>query len=150
MADFDIRKQSLVVFLLILIDQLIKNLTVGINSEIVKTEFLDFSLFYAKNFGVAYGLFSGLNLMIIFTSIIILVLLIKYRDEIGILPFILIFSGGFSNLIDRIFYGFVHDMFYLRVLLFEFNIFNFADVLISLGIILILCDLIRNCVIKNK
>lgn len=143
MVDSDTRKTIFYVTILILIDQAIKFLTIDINYTILDTYFLSIGLIYAKNYGVAYGLFSGMHYFIIFATLIILYFLIKYRAEIKQIPFILIFSGGVGNLLDRIFFGYVNDMFYLRIIFFEFNIFNPADIMISLGIVMVIYDLMK-------
>ena len=51
----------------------------------------------------------------------------------------LIFLGGLSNLYDRIFFGFVVD--YLKIPVFPF-VFNFSDVLITVGCLFIIWSLI--------
>ena len=48
----------------------------------------------------------------------------------------MIMSGGVGNLIDRIRLGYVID--YLDVKLFNFAVFNFADICVVVGAILLL------------
>lgn len=54
-----------------------------------------------------------------------------------IFPIALIYAGGLSNILDRFTYGAVVDFFYWHYL-FDFAIFNFADVMIDLGVVLII------------
>ena len=49
---------------------------------------------------------------------------------------VLVISGGIGNLIDRIRIGYVVD--YIEVRLFRFAIFNFADICVTVGIVLLL------------
>ena len=53
----------------------------------------------------------------------------------------LIISGGFGNIIDRLFRGgLVVD--YLDVQLFDFAIFNFADCCVVVGVVLLLIQIL--------
>ena len=57
----------------------------------------------------------------------------------------LILAGGFGNLIDRIFRGYVVD--YIDITrLFDYPIFNFADICIVVGVILVITVIIVNTV----
>ncbi len=53
------------------------------------------------------------------------------------IPLAFIFAGGLSNILDRFTYGAVVDYFYWHYM-FDFAIFNFADVLIDLGVVIII------------
>lgn len=53
------------------------------------------------------------------------------------LPLGIIFGAGFSNVLDRFIHGGVVDYIFWHYQ-FEFAIFNFADVMIDLGVVLIL------------
>ena len=48
----------------------------------------------------------------------------------------LFIAGGIGNLIDRIRFGYVVDMFELK--LFKFAIFNFADICVTFAFVMIL------------
>ena len=58
------------------------------------------------------------------------------------LPIALLFAGGLSNILDRFTYGGVVDYFYWHYG-FEFAIFNFADVMIDLGVVIIIYKQIK-------
>lgn len=102
-----------------------------------------FYITYVNNKGVAWSILSGkVNLIIIITSIIILLLTIYILKKdnytkLDIITYSLILSGSLGNLLDRIIYGYVID--YLDFYIFNYNypIFNFADICIVLGIILL-------------
>jgi signal peptidase II len=59
-----------------------------------------------------------------------------------------ILAGGMGNLIDRVYRGFVVD--YIEPLFIEFAIFNFADILVTCGAIVlvvwIIVDIIRESI----
>lgn len=50
---------------------------------------------------------------------------------LGVVPAVLVLSGGLGNLIDRIAFGYVTDMF--RTLFMNFAVFNVADICITVG-----------------
>ena len=52
--------------------------------------------------------------------------------------YLVILIGAFSNIFDRMLNGFVIDFIYLHYKDFYWPAFNFADIYISIGIVLIL------------
>jgi len=59
---------------------------------------------------------------------------LKKKDFDSQWPWILLFSGGLSNFLERIFFGCVLD--YISIPFFP--IFNVADVLLTLGVVVLL------------
>ena len=99
-------------------------------------------LTYVENRGAAFGIFQGrvglLSLVTLAVLIALAVFLVRgsVRHPAGRWSFCLILAGGFGNLIDRVFRGFVVD--YLDVSpLFSFPVFNFADCCVVCGSILL-------------
>ena len=101
------------------------------------------SLNFTLNKGVAFSMFAflGENLKYIQVALIGAVLgyifwkretLREYAFALGLLM-----GGGISNLLDRFLHGGVVDYVYWHCG-FDFAIFNFADVMIDLGVLLIL------------
>ena len=101
------------------------------------------SLNFTLNKGVAFSMFAflGENLKFIQLFLIAAVLgylfyrrndLTRYAVALGLLM-----GGGISNLLDRFLHGGVVDYVYWHCG-FDFAIFNFADVMIDLGVVLIL------------
>lgn len=96
--------------------------------------------YYTENTGAAFGSFKGSRFFLVFVTAAMIIFLIIYaiRDKrkhpLFIASAVLIVSGGAGNLFDRIFYGYVVDYFELR--LFDFAIFNFADICVVIGTIL--------------
>ena len=138
--------------LLIIIDQTIKILVYKnlFCSEITVIKGL-LNITYVENTGGAFG-FGSKNIIIFITFTIILVafligLLIKKINEYNMvkkISIIMIISGGIGNLIDRIFRGFVIDYIDINQL-FEYPMFNFADICIVLG-----CIIFAICLVFNK
>lgn len=132
--------------LIIILDQIVKFLMIDKNIIIIENV-LKFT--FTKNYGMAFSIGNGL-ISIIISSVLIIVLLvfiIVKRNEIkNFMPYILILSGGFSNLIDRIFRGYVID--YISV--FKFAIFNIADSFVVIGILMLVFIYIKTIFSKNE
>ena len=108
--------------------------------------FLDFRMVW--NRGISMGLFQAdgdggrLALIILTTlvSIFILVWLIRTQEKILAIALGLVLGGAVGNIWDRISYGAVADFVHLHVGNLSFYIFNVADSVITLGVILLLAD----------
>ena len=100
------------------------------------------SFVFVLNEGVAFSWFAFLGdslkwlqivlLGVIFFYLIYDKLLYKYPLAIG-----LIFAGGISNVYDRFVHGGVVDFIYWHCG-FDFAIFNFADVIIDVGVVMLI------------
>ncbi|HEY1015753.1 MAG TPA: signal peptidase II [Herpetosiphonaceae bacterium] len=96
-------------------------------------------LVYVQNTGMAFGLFAGASALLgVLASLVLLTVLWQARawlratDGLGRLSTASVVAGGVGNILDRIQHGFVVD--YLSLLpLPIFQVFNSADVAISLG-----------------
>ena len=98
-------------------------------------------LLTVHNYGAAWSSFSGQRwfLLAVTTCIVvaIVVLLARHivRHPLGVAACFLILSGGIGNIIDRMRFGYVVDMFH-----FEFwptyPVFNVADICVVCGAIL--------------
>ncbi|PIQ70388.1 hypothetical protein COS55_01690 [Candidatus Shapirobacteria bacterium CG03_land_8_20_14_0_80_40_19] len=80
-----------------------------------------------------------------FSSVIIILLtvfILKYKKKLPVLVrhgLALIFVGGLSNFSDRVIFGFVID--YIKISFLPF-VFNFSDILITAGCLLVIYPLI--------
>ena len=106
-----------------------------------------FNLTYVQNRGVAFGLFQGkIDIVSILALIAIALILFYFCKNFKKISFLeriaytMIFSGAVGNMIDRLFRAFVIDMLDFRGI-WSF-IFNFADVWINTGVILIVVEYI--------
>lgn len=106
---------------------------------------------YYLNDGMAFSMLAGKQTLLIgMTSImlvcVLLVLLFRKMRPWERISWTLILGGGIGNLIDRFFNGVVVD--YINVLFVNFAVFNFADICITTGVILlmawVLYDSFRN------
>ena len=55
----------------------------------------------------------------------------------------IIISGALSNIIDRIINGYVIDFIYIHISNFYWPAFNFADIYISIGILMVIINIIN-------
>jgi signal peptidase II len=56
-----------------------------------------------------------------------------------LLPFFILIGGAYGNIVDRMLNGFVTDFLHLHYYYrYNFYVFNFADVLVNIGVILII------------
>ena len=106
-----------------------------------------FHLTYTENRGAAFGMLQNARWFFIVTTIlacgVIIWFLYKERGKMHLLMRItlaLILGGALGNLIDRVFLGYVRDMFYAVVI--NFAIFNVADSAVSVGCALLFIDLL--------
>ena len=139
-------KISISSIILIVIDIVIKliisnNLILNQSISVINNFFY---ITYVKNTGVAWSILSGkINLIIVITLAIIMLLIIyifnkKSYSVLEIISYSMLLSGSIGNLIDRIIYGYVNDYLDFNILGDDYPIFNFADICIVIGIILIL------------
>ena len=113
-------------------------------------EYLDgtFRLIYAENTGAFLGLGDTLPpiwkyiLLIFFPTLVLFLFAATYfKASSSLLQFAgmsLIVGGGIGNLIDRIAYGSVIDFMHINVGGLKTGIFNFADVAVTVGLIVLL------------
>ena len=137
-------------FVLVAFDLLSKKIvfdSIDLHTFLSLTFFLD--LTHIHNFGVSFGLFSGLispRLLIILGLLVvgfIFYLMKSASDMFEEWSLLIIISGALSNIIDRIFNGYVIDFIYFHYKDFFWPAFNFADIYITIGIIMILINILR-------
>lgn len=122
--------------LLLLADRAVKLLCEGISAPLIPGVI---ALREAKNTGMALGLFQGNTMAVLILSLVLIgacLWLLRGMRLSGWAPFSLslMAGGALGNMIDRIAYGYVIDMF--EFLFVDFYIFNVADVGVVCGAIL--------------
>lgn len=154
------KKIYIIALLGLIIDQLIKLIVTSFmdiyNSITVVEDF--FFLTYVRNKGAAWGIFSNNTLILALISVVFLFFLIKYINneteikKINAISFGFILGGIAGNLLDRLIRGYVVDFFRFVILGYNYPVFNIADVLIVIGVILFIVDLILGDgrVVKRK
>lgn len=132
--------------ILIIIDQFTKYLVVtniaNENPVVLIDNFL--KLYYIENRGAAFGILQGFrSLFTVITILVLLFLIVFLIRNYNKVPFIylvsfsLLIGGTIGNFIDRIRLHYVVDFISMRFFGHDFAIFNFADMFIVLGTVLI-------------
>ena len=130
---------AILTVILVALDQLVKYLVL---QNIPLGEHVPFipyilDLTYVKNTGAAFSMFSKYTWMLTAISLVMSVVLAAalwknfFRHPLGKLPITLLLAGAVGNLIDRMAWGFVVDMF--NVLFMRFAVFNVADIFVVVG-----------------
>ena len=95
---------------------------------------------FVLNPGMAFSLLSGRQLFLIVATSAALILVAYWllfrsrNDRLQQAALILVLGGGIGNLIDRVLNGEVVD--YINPLFIDFAVFNFADILVCVGVAL--------------
>ena len=94
-------------------------------------------LSYVQNTGAAFSLFQEHTWVLAAVSLVVAVLLILalikkiFTRPWGVISLAVVLAGAVGNLIDRVFLGFVTDMF--QTTFMNFAVFNVADICVVLG-----------------
>lgn len=136
--------------LLVVIDQIVKILIISkmtlLESITIISNF--FNITYVRNTGAAWSILSDNSLLLIIISIFALVLLYYYLiknkelSRIDIISYSMLTGGIIGNLIDRVVHGYVIDYLDFKIFNYNFPIFNIADTLIVISVIVIGISLI--------
>ena len=135
----------LIVILLIFSDFFSKKIifhSIELNKLISIVPFFD--LTHIHNYGIAFGLFAGiLPLWFIILSGLVMVIflffwMLKTTNKLDMWGILLIIIGAISNIGDRLINNYVLDFILLHYNQYYWPAFNFADIYISVGIIIII------------
>lgn len=152
------KKRDIIIFcfLFVLIDQILKFLVIhfiSFNNDIVIIKNF-FSLTNIQNSGAALGILSNNIVFLIFVSLVLIYYVLKEiknsNERYTVISLVLILGGSIGNLIDRVFRGYVVD--YMSFTLFNKSmpVFNFADMLITFGVFMLIFLVIKGGLNANK
>lgn len=153
------KKYKIVIFvtILVLLEQLTK-IVILKNRENLPITVINnvFMLSYVENSGVAFGIKVGSVWSFIIVNIVILGIIIKFMysqlQELNnktIIILSLVLAGGISNLVDRIFRGYVVDFLDITPII-NFPVFNFADIMIVVAVFIFGVMMIKNIIKDGK
>lgn len=135
----------------LVLDRLHKFLQIDVfgwrGGEVVSiTPFFDYVLVW--NTGISYGLLAGLTpeMLLLVMGLAVVALGWWWIKEDALMTRIgiaLAIGGALSNAIDRMVYGAVADFFHFYVNTWSFYVFNIADIAISVGVLLLVVDVLR-------
>lgn len=121
MLKFD--RFSIVVFLVVLIDQITKSSFKTIVS----------------NTGASFGFLTGFNWFFVLISFLVIGFIIYYKGKIKSLGLAILMGGVIGNLVDRIVFGYVRDF----IQIWFWPAFNLADLFNVVGVLLIIIYLYK-------
>lgn len=107
-----------------------------------------FSIYYVKNTGAAFSILEGNTTFLITLTIIFILMIHKYikiEEEFTKLSSIslgLVLGGIFGNLIDRILHAGVIDYLSFEFFGYGFPVFNIADIGITVGVFLMIIEML--------
>lgn len=115
-----------------------------------------FSLTYIRNAGVAWGMFQGKRFLFIILTAVALLFAFKIYYNVSedrkYIPvricLVLLIAGALGNMIDRVRFGYVVD--FLDFELINFPVFNVADMMVVVGMILLLSLSYSNMKMRNS
>ena len=137
----------LIVTLLIFLDFFSKKiifLFIQFNKLISIMPFIDFT--HIHNYGISFGLFAGILpswFIIISGSVMVIFLffwMLKSSNKLEMWGILLIISGAISNIGDRLINNYVLDFILLHYNQYYWPAFNFADIYISIGILIVIIE----------
>ena len=106
--------------------------------EIIKDFFY---LTYLENRGAAFGILQNFRWFFIISTLVALVLMIKFflkhNNKLSRLALSFLIAGALGNFIDRLFRGYVVDFLDFYPFGYDFPIFNVADICVNIGVALL-------------
>ena len=142
MKKSNIILSGLLVSVLLGIDLLFKYL---VSTYLTTVNIIDnfFSLTYVLNDGAAFSLFASRTYLLILIALICLFFIIyelknNLDDKMLSIGYSLALAGLLGNFLDRLIDGYIIDYLSFKILGYNYPIFNFADILIVVGIIIVI------------
>ncbi len=132
----------MIVSIIVTLDQISKYFITLNHDYFLNKNIFIFSINFARNYGAAFNIFEGNRLFLSLISIVsslILIYFIFFKGRLNLLDrygLSLILAGSLGNGIDRIIKGYVID--FINLKLFDFPIFNIADIAINIGCIILI------------
>ncbi len=146
-----------IALLILIVDQaskawVIENIPLNGTLDLVPLLSQWFVLTHITNSGAAFGMFPQLGLVFTFVALAVSFVIVLYHRSLPPGQWLVRLSlglqlgGAVGNLVDRLRYGSVIDMLYVRL----FPVFNVADMAIVVGVGLLMLHLLRNPEIETQ
>ena len=109
-----------------------------------------------ENTGGAWGIFSNNAIALALISIMVIFLIHffirqeKELNRLSITYYGFLLAGIVGNLIDRLFNGYVTDFLNFYIFNYDYPVFNIADILIVVGLMMMVFDVIRGEINERK
>ena len=132
----------ILVSVLLGLDLLLKYL---VSSYLTTVNIIDnfFTLTYVLNDGAAFSLFASKTYLLVLIALLCLFFIIyelknNLDDRVLSIGYSLVLAGLLGNFIDRLIDGYIIDYLSFKILELNFPVFNLADILIVVGIVIVI------------
>lgn len=132
----------ILVSVLLGLDLLLKYL---VSSYLTTVNIIDnfFSLTYVLNDGAAFSLFASKTYLLVLIALLCIFFIIyelknNLDDRVLSIGYSLVIAGLLGNFIDRLTDGYIIDYLSFKILELNFPVFNLADILIVVGIVIVI------------
>lgn len=147
----NMNKIYFITFVCFLLDFLSKNFIKNTFDLLKSVELIPnfFYITYLQNTGAAWSILKDSTLLLAILSFVCFVLITKYikrlqkLDKWSIIASGLLLGGILGNFVDRVMYGYVIDFIDFKIFGYDYPVFNFADMMIVVGCIMIAIKVIR-------
>lgn len=136
---------------IVLFDQIIKYFVANLEFHHKFTIIHNFfNITYVQNDGAAWSILSGNRILLIsvgFISLFLIYFFLIKNKELTTneqISYSLLIGGIIGNLLDRIIRGYVIDYLDFKIFNYYFPVFNLADIMIVIGMILIIIQVLKD------
>jgi len=138
---------ALVLFVIDQISKAIISTYLSLNESVVVIKNF-FYIKYINNTGASFGILKDAKLFLIILSIVAIIIILRYmnsfkKTKLNMIGFSCVLGGILGNLSDRILFGYVKDFFDFYIFGYDYPVFNFADIFIVVGVILLVISILR-------
>ncbi len=144
------------VVLLLLIDQLIK-VFISINMDSYDHITIINNFFWIRlvhNPGAAFSILEGEITFFIIATIIALIvfscMFLTTKDRVSQIGLTMMIGGTLGNAVDRLRLGYVIDYLDFNIFGYSFPVFNFADILLTLGVAVLIAGMVKEYLVEKN
>ena len=146
---------SVLIVVVLALDLVTKYVFDGMYAEGTGVSLGIFNLIIVHNHGAAWGIFSGNQVGLVILSLVFLAIFIwfyikdKNKSWLLTITFAFLCAGCIGNLYDRLVFGYVRD--FIQFAFWQsFPVFNFADVFLTVGVVMFIIYLLIYAFKKEK
>lgn len=146
---------SVLIVVVLALDLVTKYVFDGMYAEGTGVSLGIFNLIIVHNHGAAWGIFSGNQVGLVILSLVFLAIFIwfyvkdKKKSWLLTVTFAFLCAGCIGNLYDRLVFGYVRD--FIQFAFWQsFPVFNFADVFLTVGVVMFIIYLLIYAFKKEK
>ena len=144
------KKPYIIAFFFFIIDFISKQIIINTMFEGQSIKLIDnfFYITYVRNTGAAWSILSDQRILLLIVSVIVLYLINQTMNKENLsklenIIYGVIIGGIIGNLFDRAYSASVIDFLDFKIFGYDYPVFNFADIFIVVGIIILIIIYIR-------